>query len=64
MDESISNAKKELRRLAKEIEGELMSANLRKSFYCPELLGQVLALYQLDSDVAREVKKIQGKGLD
>lgn len=64
MDDSISNAKKELRRLAKEIEEELMIANLRKSFFCLDLLGQVLALYQLDGDVEREVKKIQGKQLD
>ena len=64
MDDRTSNAKKELRRLAKEIEGELMSANLKKSFFCLDLLGQVLALYHLDGDVAREVKKIQGKQLD
>jgi len=64
MDDRTSNAKKGLRRLAKEIEGELMSANLKKSFFCLDLLGQVLALYHLDGDVAREVKKIQGKELD
>jgi len=64
LDDSVSNAKMELRRLAKEIEGELMIANLKKSFFCLDLLGQALALYQLDGDVAREVKKIQGKHLD
>ena len=53
-----------LRRLAKEIDAELMSANLRKSFFCLNLLGQVLALYQVDGNVAREVKKIRGKQLD
>jgi hypothetical protein len=63
-DDSKADARKELRRLVKEIEGDLMTAKLRKSFFCLDLLEQVLALYQVDSDVAGEVRKIQGTQLN